>query len=724
MSWFTEIAGKAEDLLNRVDKTAASALQSKQRSSSYGPATEEVAYGGYSPERPSTSYSLHTDNSFRPSPLRSPVVAIKSAKKSQPLQSTFESDEKLMEFLNSHEPLSYVPSNKLIKSKENDEPSVSNVTSVVQSVSKTVEDVVCTEEKLQTSSKPEQNEVSQNSETLPAETSPSDSTDANTSVPSVTISMEDDVTVPNSVEDKSGDSDDTHSVPSDETPASSSDSYDTHSLKEELLLAVKRAEHAESEMKRMQKKLDHWNSQISGNDRQVRELQERETDLIATIDAKDSQLAVLKVRLQEADQELLTKKNIVEELKKENERIVKEHEDAALCQNQMLDSLRQKLQQTENDLSKEKESYFGLQTEHMQRMSKLEEEQKHLAENFTNLQKKWSEMKEKNKELSSQLKTANANLENVLQEYVDYKQKAQRILQSKEKLILTLKDCNGDVEHQDNKEGAYALLLAETEDLKQERDALREELRRVTEMTESYKTEIQELEKMAQNDSNTARELLRNLEEQFNQEKLYKEELELLNNQLKDELKFLREDLARTKANFQSRIQDRDTEIEKLRRQLMAKSLSTASQDELESRLHALTENLIQKQTVVEALSTEKNSLVLQLERLEQQLKETQMYGSQHHTVVGVSNNEPDRKFKQNVFVENPFDNSLTRRVKRMYGSIDAFSIRLGVFFRRYPVARVFIIVYMLLLHLWVMVVLLTYQPEIHNQHDTKSVQL
>jgi hypothetical protein len=33
--------------------------------------------------------------------------------------------------------------------------------------------------------------------------------------------------------------------------------------------------------------------------------------------------------------------------------------------------------------------------------------------------------------------------------------------------------------------------------------------------------------------------------------------------------------------------------------------------------VRALTENLIQKQTVIEALSTEKSSLVLQLERLE-----------------------------------------------------------------------------------------------------------
>ena len=38
---------------------------------------------------------------------------------------------------------------------------------------------------------------------------------------------------------------------------------------------------------------------------------------------------------------------------------------------------------------------------------------------------------------------------------------------------------------------------------------------------------------------------------------------------------------------------------------------------ELESRLHALTESLILKQTMLESLGTEKNSLVLQLERMD-----------------------------------------------------------------------------------------------------------
>ena len=44
--------------------------------------------------------------------------------------------------------------------------------------------------------------------------------------------------------------------------------------------------------------------------------------------------------------------------------------------------------------------------------------------------------------------------------------------------------------------------------------------------------------------------------------------------------------------------------------------MSSTSESELESRVRELTESLIQKQTMVEALSTEKNSLGLQLERL------------------------------------------------------------------------------------------------------------
>lgn len=45
--------------------------------------------------------------------------------------------------------------------------------------------------------------------------------------------------------------------------------------------------------------------------------------------------------------------------------------------------------------------------------------------------------------------------------------------------------------------------------------------------------------------------------------------------------------------------------------------MSTTSEKELENRLHLLTENLIQKQTLIEALQSEKHSIFLQLERTE-----------------------------------------------------------------------------------------------------------
>lgn len=72
--------------------------------------------------------------------------------------------------------------------------------------------------------------------------------------------------------------------------------------------------------------------------------------------------------------------------------------------------------------------------------------------------------------------------------------------------------------------------------------------------------------------------------------------------------------------------------------QLTNKTISN-SQTELENRLHQLTETLIQKQTMLEALGTEKSSLVFQLERLEQQLKNAQG-GQSGGPAINISNLE------------------------------------------------------------------------------------
>lgn len=44
--------------------------------------------------------------------------------------------------------------------------------------------------------------------------------------------------------------------------------------------------------------------------------------------------------------------------------------------------------------------------------------------------------------------------------------------------------------------------------------------------------------------------------------------------------------------------------------------------------------------------------------------------------------------------MESPFDTGVARKVKRAYSSLDAVGIRIGVFLRRYPLARIFVIFY------------------------------
>lgn len=63
-----------------------------------------------------------------------------------------------------------------------------------------------------------------------------------------------------------------------------------------------------------------------------------------------------------------------------------------------------------------------------------------------------------------------------------------------------------------------------------------------------------------------------------------------------------------------------------------------------------MTEALIQKQTMLESLSTEKNSLVFQLERLEQQMKSATGSGSNGSSInmSGVDNGEGKKK-KRNL---------------------------------------------------------------------------
>lgn len=74
------------------------------------------------------------------------------------------------------------------------------------------------------------------------------------------------------------------------------------------------------ELNKSREKVEKWNVDHSKSDRMVRELQARVDDLTEAVGAKDSQLAVLKVRLQEADQLLSARTEALEALQNEKSR--------------------------------------------------------------------------------------------------------------------------------------------------------------------------------------------------------------------------------------------------------------------------------------------------------------------------------------------------------------------------------------------------------------------
>lgn len=74
------------------------------------------------------------------------------------------------------------------------------------------------------------------------------------------------------------------------------------------------------ELNKARARVEKWNVDHSKTDRITRELRAQVDDLTEAMAAKDSQLAVLKVRLQEADQLLNTRTEALEALQSEKSR--------------------------------------------------------------------------------------------------------------------------------------------------------------------------------------------------------------------------------------------------------------------------------------------------------------------------------------------------------------------------------------------------------------------
>lgn len=728
MSWFADLAGKAEDLLNRVDQGAATALSRKENTSNIiyskntdlselnqqntdltyqtGPKATYISSAADSirnqkatilagtanvkvGSRTSVEASHPVENASGPRPSSQFV----RRKKSEP------DDELLFDFLNSSQK---EPAGRVEIKRERGKTPVpqSSQTASVSSVNTSVTTTKTIEENPSGS---QNHETSNSNNSDSGHEAQEDSSKEN-------VSSDTPCADHNPAPPDGGKSHELSNLRLENQLLRN----EVQSLNQEMASLLQRSKETQEELNKARARVEKWNVDHSKSDRITRELRAQVDDLTEAVAAKDSQLAVLKVRLQEADQLLNTRTEALEALQNEKSRIIQDHSEGSSLQNQALQTLQERLHEADAALKREQESYKQVQSEFTARLNRMEVERQNLAEAVTVAERKYSEEKRRADELQQQVKMCKSNLESSKQELIDYKQKATRILQSKEKLINSLKE-GSSFEGLDNN----AANSMELEELRHEKEMQREEIQKLVAQIHQLRSELQDMEAQQVSEAESAREQLQDLQDQIARHKASKQELEAELDRQKQEFHYMEEDLYRTKNTLQSRIKDREEEIQKLRNQLTNKTLSNSSPSELENRLHQLTETLIQKQTMLESLSTEKNSLVFQLERLEQQVNSAAGSTSNGSSInmSGVDNGEGTRLRNVPVLFNDTETNlaGMYGKARKAASSIDQFSIRLGIFLRRYPIARVFVIIYMALLHLWVMIVLLTYTPEMHH---------
>lgn len=656
MSWLKGLAGKAEDFLNQIDQNAAVALQKERKELNSNEALlTEVTWDGQQSNKgivtnisprfspPPTNGS--NDGSVRTSPSlagRSPVRAQKA-----------NSDDELIRFLNSSEP----PVNRISEEKPARQLSEANGYGNAVSELREFSPIVV-----------EQNDEQETQQRLlptSRRSSPKEEVVEQSSVP---IGGHVPVSSVEALQTENG-------LLKNELRSSNT----------ELSLLLHRTKTAEKENCNLQQ--------------QLATLQANHKEVLHLLKEQEEQVARLKRELQDGREQAAAAQDLVKGLQLENARLLQDSVDSS-------GHLSQALQTLQDQIAEKHEELEAVQAVHHKELATVQDSLAILESERASLSSQLNQSKEATSELQLQCDRVRAELTCSRSELDQYRVRAQRILQDKERLIAELQG-QGSLGRSISADDTVEL---ELDQLRQERDLLREEIVQVSARLKASRDELQEMERRLESGREQASQSLQLLQEERKKRQTAEEDCRTH----AEELRAVRDELSRQVAQLASRVRERDAELSRLRSQLSQRPSSPMG-DELENRLHTLTQTLVLKQSSLEAVTTEKNALRLQLEKIENKHRDTLALLHQMQSGLGSVNDTDDAKARVPSFLmESPFDTGVTRRVKRAYSSLDAVSIRTGVFLRRYPLARILVLCYMVLLHLWVMVVLFTYTPSGH----------
>ncbi|KAK5967465.1 Golgin-84 [Trichostrongylus colubriformis] len=373
-------------------------------------------------------------------------------------------------------------------------------------------------------------------------------------------------------------------------------------------------------------------------------------------------------------------------------------------------AMRSKISELERKLTKRSDEFYELMAEKdmiAQRLAqqanadsveelklarkKAQEQRDALLEECTQLKRKCMAHEEEVRAMSEQLRLAKFNLSENKKEFDQYKEKAQKILQAKEKLVDSLK---AEQSTGDSADRSGHPLQAELEEVRVERDLARADLESAQLMVYNLRSEIEEMENQLREEQMKQNEQRR----QYLEEKQsWHATVALLNEKVdcaRIESEFAKQEMKRQNEDFAKKLETQEAE---LRKNVEDQRARRREEDARSADGLSLSERLLQKQIELEDALRRNQMLSIRLEKLQKSARET---------IIPI---DPP---SASLPIHHP-------AAKQAVTVVDTVMFRVMSVLRNYPMARIFVAIYFVLVHIWVFFIVLTYTPEIHDARAT-----
>jgi len=376
--------------------------------------------------------------------------------------------------------------------------------------------------------------------------------------------------------------------------------------------------------------------------------------------------------------------------------------------------LKQQIEDLESQYKELKKEEKHLVKNAEEAENRHQEEIKKMREDYLELDSNLNDKLDEISRLESSIKLKEHEWQTKNQEFLEYKNRAAKLLALRDKQIEEMKKS----ENEGQEPKASASVDDDTDLMSAlDREDMQIDLENIKGENQELQSQIELMKKQHEAETNSLRFKMKNFEKSLEKEKQTSAKLQETITSLKmnfDESKHQHENEKKT---IKDQLKEKKEEINQLQKQInQVKYNNSSNQNELEMRNRAIAERLIEKQSQIETLNSEKAAIQLDLEKCHLKIRELQLlaqvtphnsrnyvdeesgYDNDAYSSVPMKTDRFFRNLSQRGFI--------ARRVANAMALIDNFSISTGSVLRRIPLLRVLLVVYIILLHLWVAYIL------------------